>query len=150
MNGNDEVSQVKVAYLDTNAVIRFVESEDNSLLFLFEQAAAGLIQLVTSELTLAEVLVGPLKDGDTKLAEIYEEFLTSYDVLEVRPVDRSVLRRSAEIRATLGNKGPNVIHIATALLCECSLLFSSDQRLKLPDSLRQVDLPHIHDIDEWL
>ncbi len=144
------MSQVKVAYLDTNAVIRFVESEDSSLLFLFEQAAAGSIRLVTSELTLAEVLVGPLKDGDTKLAKIYEEFLTSDDALEVRPVDRSVLHRSAEIRASLGNKGPDAIHIATALLCECSLLFSADQHLKLPDSLKQIDLTHIHDIDEWL
>jgi predicted nucleic acid-binding protein len=150
MNGNDQLIQVKAAYLDANAVIRFVESEDDGLLFLFEQAASGFLQLVTSELTLAEVLVGPLKDGDTGLAKLYEEFLISDDALEIRPVDRSVLRRSAEIRATLGNKGPDAIHIATALLCECSLLFSSDQRLRLPANLKQIDLTRIRDTDEWL
>ncbi|NBJ11769.1 type II toxin-antitoxin system VapC family toxin [Microvirga arsenatis] len=144
------MTAIKSAYLDANAVIRFVESEDDGLLFLFEQAAAGLLQLVTSELTLAEVLVGPLKDGDQKLAGIYEEFLTSDETLEIRPVDRSVLRRSAEIRATLGNKGPDAIHIATALLTECSLFFSSDQRLRLPANLKQIELTHIHDTNEWL
>jgi len=144
------VSSVKVAYLDTNAVIRFIESEDEGLLFLFEQAAAGVMRLVTSELTLAEVLVGPIKDGDERLANIYEEFLTSGDGLEVRPIDRTILRRSAEIRAILGNKGPDAIHIATALVSGCSLLFSSDQRLRLPSHLAQIELADIQDTAKWL
>jgi predicted nucleic acid-binding protein len=150
MNGNDPLTLIKAAYLDANAVIRFVESEDDGLLFLFEQAAAGLLQLVTSELTLAEVLVGPLKDGDQKLANIYEEFLASGEALEIRPVDRSVLRGSAEIRATLGNKGPDAIHIATALLTECSLFSSSDRRLRLPANLKQIEITHIREMDKWL
>jgi predicted nucleic acid-binding protein len=144
------LSPAKVAYLDTNAVIRFIESQDSGLLFLFEQAAADVLHLVTSELTLAEVLVGPLKDGDRQLATIYETFLTGDEILEVKPVDREVLRRSAEVRATLGNKGPDAIHIATALAANCTLLFSSDQRLKLPNGLVQVELDRIHDHERWL
>ena len=141
------MASAKIAYLDTNAIIRFVESEDEGLLFLFEKAASGQLRLITSELTLAEVLVSPLKEGDAKPAEIYEEFLTDGTSLEVRPVDRATLRKSAQIRATLGNKGPDAIHIATALLADCSILVSSDQRLRLPSGLAQVGLDHIRDLD---
>ena len=64
-------------------------------------------------------------------------------------IDRAVLRRSAEIRATLGNKGADAIHIATALLADCSILLSSDQRLRLPSSLTQIELNHVRDHDRW-
>ena len=148
-NGNDTLNSAKVCYLDTNAIIRFVESEDDGLFFIFEQAAVGILDLVTSELTLAEVLVGPLKDGDKRLANIYEEFLNGGEVLDVKPVNRDILRRSAEVRATHGNKGPDAIHIATALTANCTILFSSDHRLKLPNGLMQVELDRIRDIDIW-
>ena len=143
------MESVKAAYLDTNAIIRFIESEDDGLLHVFEQAAAGQLRLVTSELTLAEVLVGPLKDGDARLVEIYEGFLAGGAGLEIRPIDRAVLRQSAEIRATLGNKGADAIHIATALLADCSILLSSDQRLRLPSSLTQIGLTHVRAHDRW-
>jgi len=135
----------KRIYLDTNFVIRFVESEDTSLLKVIERADSGLLELFTSELTLAEVLVGPFKSDDHALVAFYEEFLTTDDALQVVPIDRTILRATARIRAQLGTRTPDAIHCATALKTECSVFLSSDARLRMPSGLTQVALDQLHD-----
>ena len=130
-------------YLDTNFVIRFVESEDDALLHVIENAAAGLLNLFTSELTLAEVLVGPIKAGDQALATYYEEFLTSDEMLEVVPVDRTILQTTAKLRAEHGTRTPDAIHCATALITGCSVFLSSDNRLKMPPGIVRVALEDV-------
>jgi predicted nucleic acid-binding protein len=137
------------AYLDANVIIQFIEGEDQRLLFLIENAASELMRLYTSELTLSEVLVGPLKSGDTRVAGIYEEFLTSDEILEVVPIDRSILRHSAEIRAHLGNKTPDAIHVATALKCGCTVLVSSDERIRVPALIKRIGISQVDDLDAW-
>lgn len=131
------------AYLDTNFVIRFIESEDHELLRVIEDAAIGLLELFTSELTLAEALVGPLKVNDPGLASQYEEFLTTDDVLEIVPVNRAILRESAGIRALYGGRTPDAIHCATALHVQCTLLLSSDSAFKTPPGLARIALENI-------
>ncbi|WP_158875258.1 type II toxin-antitoxin system VapC family toxin [Antarcticirhabdus aurantiaca] len=127
-------------YLDANAIIRFVESQESSITALFGRAAAGEFRLVTSEMTLAECLVVPMRDRDVRLIAGYEGFLQSDETMTVVPVDRAVLRRSAELRARLGGKTPDAIHCATAELLSCGIVVSSDKRLRLPDGLRRVDV----------
>jgi predicted nucleic acid-binding protein len=133
----------KRIYLDTNFFIRFVESEDSGLLRVVESAVSGLFELFTSELSLAEVLVGPLKFDDHALAAYYEEFLTTDDTLQVVPIDRTILRETARIRAQLGTRTPDAIHCATALKAECSVFLSSDARLRMPAGLIRVALDRV-------
>ena len=136
-------------YLDANVFIRFIESEGEDVAFLFESAAADAMTLFTSEFTISEVLVTPKRDSDVELERAYEELLIGDDLLEVAPVSREVLRKTAEIRACLGNKGPAAIHIATAELSRCDVLVSSDRRLKLPVSMTRVAIEHLRDLDAW-
>lgn len=137
-------------YLDSNAIIRFIEGGDDGFLLLIEQASASLAHLCTSEFTLAEVLVGAVKSRKPELAALYEDFLVSDEALTVVPVDRDILRRSAEIRALLGNKGPDAIHVATALSASCTVFVSSDKRVRLPDGIRRVSIEEIANLDDWL
>ena len=137
-------------YLDTNVIIRFIESEDEGLLFLFEQAAIGRVELLTSEFTLAEVLVMPYRTNDTELRSVYEDFLASDEFLTVVPVTRPVLKESAAVRAALGAKGPDAIHVATAVLSGCKVFVSSDQRVPVPGGMMRLDIELIPDIDRWL
>ncbi len=137
-------------YLDANAVIRFIEGENDGLIFLLESSATNPLHLYTSELTLADFLVGPMKHGQEKLVSLYEAFLISDDTLTVVPVDRTVLRASAEVRAVLGNKGPDAIHVATAVRTACSVFISSDDRIKLPDGIKQVRIDDIANRDAWV
>ena len=117
-------------YLDANFIIRLVESEDNSILFVLEQAAAGNVNLITSELTLAEGLVGPVRESDRRLIRAYEDLF-------------------ADLRVTLGNKLPDSIHVATAIGAACGVFLSSDRRIRLPDGLVRISVEDADDLDKW-
>ncbi|GGK39876.1 type II toxin-antitoxin system VapC family toxin [Salinarimonas ramus] len=118
------------AYLDANILIAFVERRHERLLGIVARARAGRISLVTSELTLAEVIVGPMRDGASELLSQYRELFSQPDLLDVAPVTRAVLERSGEIRAGDGVKLADAIHLATAEIAGCKVFLSSDRRIR--------------------
>jgi predicted nucleic acid-binding protein len=142
-------SGLPLIYVDANAVISFIEGGNDGLAFLLESSASDLLRMYTSELTLAEVLVMPLRNSQAELISLYEQFLTSDDVLEVVPVERTILRQSAENRATFGNKGPDAIHVATAVAAGCTVFISSDSRMRLPSHIKRVPVEEIRNLDAW-
>lgn len=74
----DDVGTGPVA-IDTAAFIYFMEAHPRYLPILeplFQAADAGRLELVTSAVTLLEVLVVPFRAGDARLAERYEALLT--------------------------------------------------------------------------
>src|SRR3954465_5925164 len=125
-------------YLDTNIFIYTVEGYAQEETFLRELFAAledGRFTAVTSELSLAEVLVKPLELGREDVATAYAELLTSSDRLAVLPVDRAILVEAARQRAALGTRMPDAIHVATAVAGGCELFLTNDRPLKLPSGL---------------
>jgi predicted nucleic acid-binding protein len=130
-------------YFDSNALIRLVESTDVDMLYLLHQAASGVVRAVTSEVALAEVLVKPMKDGDGQVIAGYDALFQDDEFMEVVPVTRDILRRSAASRAAIGNKGMDAIHVATAEVAECTIFLSSDLRLRLPQTLTRLRLDQI-------
>jgi len=120
-------------YVDTNVVIRGLERTDagaGEVGRLSDLATRGKLALVTSELTLSEVLVAPLRHGDELLAQAYRDFLIEDRVIDLRPVSREVLAASARIRARSGAAFPDAIHLATAILAGCDRVVSYDRRLR--------------------
>jgi hypothetical protein len=63
---------------------------------LWAAVAAGTIDVVTSELTLMETLVGAIKQGDARLEADYEEFF-HYPVIRMIPITLTVLRVPARL-----------------------------------------------------
>lgn len=131
-------------YWDANAFIRMVEDDDavaQQLGRMIEQANGGRLAIVTSELTLAELLVDPLRQGDNELLDAYRDLFDPDGNVEVAAVDRNVLLATAEIRALHGaTKLPDAIHLATAELSACSHFVSADRRLPPRPLLRRVPL----------
>lgn len=61
-------------YLDANSIIytvELIEPYQTALRPLWEAARAGILKVATSDLTLLEVLVKPLKMGISALREIF-------------------------------------------------------------------------------
>ena len=81
---------------------------------------------VTSELTLAETLVKPLKDQNSAIQQAYRAFLTPTAALEIVPINRAILEDAAQWRATTKLKLPDAIHLATAFHKQCDSFFSND------------------------
>jgi predicted nucleic acid-binding protein len=93
---------------------------------LWESVARGDIEVVTSELTLLETLVGPLKRADSALETDYENFLVCPGI-RLLPITAPILRAAARLRATLTSlRTPDAIHAATADACGSTLLVTND------------------------
>jgi predicted nucleic acid-binding protein len=118
--------------IDTSPFIYYIEDhpELGPLLEPVFQAIAGLeLAAFTSELTLLETLVQPLRLGDQELVDEYTEVLIGSDGLELIPVDRVCLQLAAEIRAHARVKTPDAIQLAAAALAGCSSFLTNDRRL---------------------
>lgn len=90
-------------YLDTNIIVYAVEGHEAHAAPIKSMPQAlteGEIIAVTSELTVAEVLVKPKRDGNAKLEEAYRRFLLPTESLRNSAVSREVLEAAAGIRAT--------------------------------------------------
>lgn len=133
-------------YWDTNVFIRMVESTDNiseQLNQVLDVAFAAGAPIVTSELTLAELLVDPLRAGDQLRIAAYRTLLEPGSFIEVQPVSRNVLEGAAEVRATWSTaKLPDAIHVATAEIAGCKVFLSSDRRLPAHSSLALTTPDH--------
>ena len=111
-------------YLDTNSIIYSVERIApyvGLLRPLWQGAAAGVHSLVTSSVSLLEVLVGPFKTGDATLEADYRRLLIGTSDLRSIPISNAVLEEAAHLRASTDLKTPDAIHAATALLESCAL-----------------------------
>jgi len=81
---------------------------------------------VTSELSLIEVLVAPLRAKDAKLVAAYDGVLSSADV-QLLPIGQDVLREAARLRAAISTlRTPDAIHAASALLAGCVMFITND------------------------
>jgi len=120
-------------YVDANAIIRVMEHSDeasNAVADAFERAIARELRLVTSELTLSEVLVVPIRMGDEFLAAAYRELLHDAELLDLKPITKDILIGAAHIRARRTMHLPDAIHVSTAEAERCSLMLSFDRRLQ--------------------
>ena len=79
---------------------------------LFEAAAKENLTIALSTITLAEVLTGPFKAGQTALAKRYEKALSQYKVI---PVSAAIAALAAQLRARYRLKLPDAIQLASAL-----------------------------------
>lgn len=119
-------------YLDANVFIYALEGIPSlkvQVLPLFAALDAGEIDAVTSELTLAEVLVVPYRIEDAGLAERYERLLTPRVHLARVPASLSVWRSAARLRAQTRLRLPNAVHLATAEAEGSTLVVTGDKQL---------------------
>lgn len=126
--GQLKIPKNRKVYLDTSPVIYSVEKHTDywrKIVPLWRLLKSGDIEIYTSELTLLEVLVSPIKLNNQKLISAYETLLTKTE-LSLLPVSLDVLRKSAEMRAAQNFKTPDAIHASTALSAGCDYFITND------------------------
>jgi predicted nucleic acid-binding protein len=123
----------RVTYLDANIFIYFLEQNSDffsALEPLFAAIDEGKMKAVTSEMSITEVLVKPIRESNFQLQDEFEAILQTSGTLIVAPVDRAVLVRAAELRAKNASlKTPDAIHVATALEFGCDAFITNDSRI---------------------
>ena len=96
---------------------------------LFRAVDRGEIEVVTSAITLLEVLVVPYRAGKVALAERYEQLLTRASHLRLVDIDRQQLRAAAQLRAVHGVRTPDALQLAAGLATRATTLLTNDRRL---------------------
>lgn len=138
--------QARIA-LDTSVIIYSVEKVQpyfELLTPLWLGSNQGRYILYGSELLLLEVLVKPFQRQDLELERAFRRLLTNSRDLSLVPLSRTVLERAGRIRAEHGIKTPDAIHLATALLAECSYVVTNDS------AWRKVAGIHVTVLDDYL
>jgi predicted nucleic acid-binding protein len=119
--------------LDTVVFIYYIEENPSFLPLvgpIFEQVAAGRLEVVTSSLTLLEVLVVPLRTGNLALADRYEAYLSRSRGLRLVDIGRQQLRAAAQLRALHPSlRTPDALQLAAALSAGCRSFVTNDRRL---------------------
>jgi predicted nucleic acid-binding protein len=138
----DDLEDGPVA-VDTAPFIYFVEADARYspvVESLLQLAAHGTCHLVTSALTLMELLVVPYRAGNQQLAGQYEWLLTRSRGLQMVDVSRDVLRAAAQLRAITGARTPDAIQLAAALTSGCRTFVTNDRRLPAIPGLKLIQL----------
>lgn len=124
--------------LDTGPLIYYIEEHADFLPHVapfFEAAERGEFRVVTSLVTLIEVLIHPLRQGRPELAQQYRDVLLhSEHLLPVR-LDEGVAEKAAELRANYNLRTPDAIQLATAFRSGASWFLTSDACLPEIDGI---------------
>lgn len=129
--------------VDTPVFIYFIEEHYQFLPLLepfFIEVNEGRREIITSALTLLEVLVVPYRSGNHLLAERYEALLTRSRGLRVAEISRDHLRAAAQLRATTGVKTPDALQLAAAMAAGCVSFLTNDRDLPAIPGLRILQL----------
>ncbi len=129
-------------YLDACVFIYSVEGLEpyrTMLEPMWDQAGIGDFDLVTSELTIAEVLVKPIKDKDQSLVGIYNELFESADI-KLIPTTRQVWEEAATLRALTNLRTPDAVHATTALQERCTAMITNDRAFRRVEGLNVIVL----------
>jgi|ERR1035438_10153609 predicted nucleic acid-binding protein len=132
--------------LDSAPLIYFVEEHPTYLPFVdpfFEATERGEIQVVTSTLTLTEVLVHPYRHGNRGLAHQYSRILLNTRNLKTLPVSAEIAVEAARLRAMHGLKTPDSIQLATAQLNNATVFLSNDKGLATIPGLELILLDRL-------
>ncbi len=131
----------KTLFLDTAPIIYFIEKNPryNELLktiisLIDSRSAKG----VTSTVTLLEVLVKPLRDGDKKLAEKYKTILLSANGLLAIEITHEISIQAAGLRALYNIRTPDSIQLAAAIALKADYFITNDHALKQVKEIKTI------------
>lgn len=132
-------------FLDTNFFIYLIEgtgpraARAQHLLCAFSTRKD---EILTSVMSLGEILVMPLRKGDFALAQQYRRIFHGQGIT-LLPFLESSAESFARIRMDSKIKPPDAIHLATAGTAGCDLFLTNDERLM------GVVVPGIHFITSF-
>jgi len=123
--------QGKTVRFDTAPLIYFIEENPayiETVRFFFEAMDRGDFLVVTSTVTLLEVLVHPFRSNNRKLAAEYRDILLN-SKLTILEVSTSIAEQAAQLRAAHNIRTPDAIQVSAALSAGASHFLTNDIRL---------------------
>lgn len=128
----------QIVGIDTAPLIYFIE-ENHDYIHHIEDFFLGMENddfiVVTSTITLLEVLVHPIRKNKTKIAEEYKDILLN-SKLHTMEITNDISMEAARLRALYNIRTPDALQMSAALSAGATYFFTNDARLP--------QLPSIH------
>lgn len=119
--------------LDTAPIIYYIEKNakyESSLKPLFHSIASGEISAITTNITLLEVMVHPIRQGKRLLAESYRNILLHSDGLTTYEISHDLAEYASGLRAEYKIRTPDAIQLSAAILYGEGVFLTNDYNLK--------------------
>ncbi len=145
MNLATVLAGVRRLFLDTAPIIYHVEgvsAYQPVMDAIFQAITEGMVEAVTSSVTLAECLVHPYRYGDQRLVERFRDVITAGTHTSYVGVD-DVAERAAELRARYNLSLTDAFQVAAALAANCEAFLTNDLALKRVVEVRVLVLDEL-------
>ena len=132
----NEIESSSVLAVDTTIFIYFIEKNPKyfdllETIFKRCNSQEKPFKLVTSMITLIEVLTKPLKEKRKDIVEKYKGSILNSDNVFPIIVDKNISEKTAELRSKYGFlRTPDAIQLATGIISEADYFISNDKKLK--------------------
>jgi predicted nucleic acid-binding protein len=136
----------KVVGVDTAPLIYFIEENPIYLARVrpfFKAMDRGDFSVVTSIVTLLEVLVHPFRHGDAELAQQYRDILLNAEGLTTILLSRDIAEKAARLRAAHSIRTPDAIQLAAAIHQGASFFLTNDACLPSLPGLKVLVLDEL-------
>jgi predicted nucleic acid-binding protein len=143
---SDALKAVHRLGLDTVPLIYYVEEHPryiDRMDEVFHRIDSGSIRGVTSVISLAEVLVHPLRSGRQDLHDRYKDLLLGSRHFETRPITAAIAESSAGLRSRYNLRTPDALQVATAMGAGCEAFLTNDLQLRRLTEIRILALDEL-------
>ena len=120
-------------YFDANPIIYFIEQNTQfaeAVTPLFEMIGDGSILAFTSELSLTEVLIKPIRDNRIQVIQTHKELLLDPELFTLISPNQDTFLLAAELGGKSSMRTPDAIHMACAIESKCKYFITNDKGIK--------------------
>ena len=131
--------------IDTIAFIYHLEENHKYLPFtnvLFEMVENGVIQGITSAVTIMEILVKPEREENKRAIQEYKFILQTFPNLKIKPIDFHTAEKAAELRAKYRIKPADALQLGAALVENANAFVTNDEKLKQVEEIKTIVMKH--------
>jgi len=136
----------RIVGLDTAPLIYFIERHPTFIVGMrdfFQAMDRDQFLVVTSTVTLLEVLVHPLRHNNQRLADQYRDILFDSRGLTTVSMQSDIAEKAAELRAKYAIRTPDAIQVATSLREGATFFLTNDVRLSAISELNVLVLDQL-------
>ncbi|MDQ2885599.1 MAG: PIN domain-containing protein [Chloroflexota bacterium] len=145
--GRIEELRGQIVGMDTAPFIYFIEENPTYVKFvdpLFEAIGRNEFRVVTSMVTLLEVLVVPIRFKRDSSIQKYRDLLFKSTGISTVPVIQEIAEEAARLRSIYSSmRTPDAIQIATATQAPASYFLTNDARLPSLSGLKMLQLDEL-------
>ena len=120
-------------YFDVNPIIYFIEQNtqfSEAVMPVFEMIGNGSIIAFTSELSLTEILIKPIRNNFNQIIQAHKELLLDPELFTLISPIQDTFLLAAELGGKLSMRTPDAIHMACAIESKCKYFITNDKGIK--------------------